>query len=457
MCGLSGLAGTIGGEHDNVVRDMLYFNGIRGTDSTGVGGVYRDPKVAEPNIIRALGGPWELLDDKKFDKFMKFYYCCILGHNRSATVGMSTIRNAHPFMHSGEYSNLIMGMHNGTLEGCTKSDMKDDAQFSTDSEAIINNLASEGPEKTISKLMGAWALVWYDWHRHTISMIRNDKRPLGFWLSKSKKTLVFGSEISLMRAALSRHYFNDGEYFNLPTDVLHTWKIPKHDEEFTAPTEVALKGKVNFTNMGPSNKTYHGMSQVAQEIRSKFQAPARQSSGTSSKNPIKTSGTTSTGSQTTNILTTGDKQKSVCVGIYPHSPFKGHKDYGEHEGVHIFFDPISYQWREAIWDNKLSIFNHQKSSAIPPKYLPYSMLNVNGNHAFKHVGKKKKKQIFFRGWNETLLSREQLEYYFGIGCLSCGRSPAWGNYVHWLNKNHDFLCEHCGDTPPLRDQWKESA
>lgn len=464
MCGLSGIAGTIEQKHDPVFRDMLFLNSLRGTDSTGVGGVYRDWKNHEPTWIKTLGGGWEMLDDKKFDKFLKYYFCCLLGHNRSATAGMVSMKNAHPFMHSGPYSKCIIGMHNGTLDNMAKYDLKDDAQFATDSEAIINNIAFEGPEKTLPKLSGAWALVWYDWERHTINMIRNDKRPLSFVLSKDEKTLFWGSDLCLLGASLgcrAAPYFRQaqevGQYFILPENVLYSWRIPERDKAFDSPIETKLEGKKSFTFQGQGNTWIDkdgnkhpfvvGKTSNAYDIKSKFV-------GAANANPTSTSGTST---KTYTQSTSG--QKSTFKGLCGISPFQGLKDFGVHGGTTVLYDPKNDSWIQAKYDAKTQQFdpNLVTHTRFPPQYLPYSELDINGNHAFKHIGKKKKKQIFFRGWNDVLLSREQTESAFSFGCIGCGRQPHWGNTVFWCSPEHDFLCEFCSESEGQRATWKEAS
>jgi hypothetical protein len=91
-----------------------------------------------------------------------------------------------------------------------------------------------------------------------------------------------------------------------------------------------------------------------------------------------------------------------------------------------------------------------------PGYLPFSELDINSNHLFKHVGKKKKKVIFMRGWHDTLLSKEKMDEIFGYGCVGCGRMPVWGNPVTFLNTKQEFLCEFCTVSEPMVRSWKEA-
>jgi hypothetical protein len=93
---------------------------------------------------------------------------------------------------------------------------------------------------------------------------------------------------------------------------------------------------------------------------------------------------------------------------------------------------------------------HVKRQA--PLNLEFTILDINANHKFKHIGKKDKKQIFYRGWNGELLPRDAFEAIALCGCMACSRKPKWGNEIMFIDKDH-FLCEFCTMDQPLVRTW----
>jgi predicted glutamine amidotransferase len=238
MCGLSGIAGSISGKDKDIFKNMLLFHSVRGEDSTGIGIVprYKDQDI---RTLKCLGPSIDLINQKPYERAISSGgHSVWLGHNRSATTGLVSIRNAHPF----HFSN-ILGMHNGTLQTIARQKLKDYKEFTTDSEALIYNIGLDGPEKVIPLLEGSWTIVWYDQKTHSINMIRNEERPLVFAFNMAETTMYFGSELDLTAAAMRRNGVPWKDKFHvLPVNLWLSWDIPVLDKPFGEPHRKTLEG-----------------------------------------------------------------------------------------------------------------------------------------------------------------------------------------------------------------------
>jgi hypothetical protein len=218
MCGIVGVMnfgqGAILHNDMQVFMQMLHADAVRGMHGTGVFAVDRDGTNYR---VRAGGPPHELVGGAEFEKWEKFvgekYVRALFGHNRYATRGGHLTQFAHPFR-----DGHITLIHNGTLEDSYKKAIPDGKKYESDSEALTHGFATQGPEKTIKNLEGAWALVWYDGETKTINFLRNKERPL--WFAKHKKDpfIAFASEVGMLQWCLNRNNKYDLEYSELPED-----------------------------------------------------------------------------------------------------------------------------------------------------------------------------------------------------------------------------------------------
>jgi predicted glutamine amidotransferase len=212
MCGLVGIVGAnLTALHAEAFKWMLHLDLVRGEDSTGV--AFR--KTATKNnrsqivVAKVEGSPNNL-----FRKFPELFdargilhsragerYDFLMGHNRSATIGVVNSANAHPFHHGN-----ITGCHNGTISsGLLGLPTSSDIVGSTDSEKLFYALSKGW---TIKRLMdqvtGAAALIWWDSSTKTFNLYRNKERPLFYTHNDANTVFAYASEQWILKAALGK-------------------------------------------------------------------------------------------------------------------------------------------------------------------------------------------------------------------------------------------------------------
>jgi predicted glutamine amidotransferase len=218
MCGIVGLIskrkwGFYNG-HADVFKELLFVDTLRGPDSTGVFGVTKNANVS---ILKAaIPGPQfiELDNFKKFCDSMTKNYVAVIGHNRKATKGSISAKNAHPF----KVDDITL-VHNGTIWG--DKEFKEGVEV--DSHQIAHDISEKGEFETIKAINGAYALVWFNKTDKTLNAVRNSQRPLsiletdGFW--------VLASEAGLAHAVLIRNNYKLLKVHPIPTKTMVCWNM----------------------------------------------------------------------------------------------------------------------------------------------------------------------------------------------------------------------------------------
>ena len=200
ICGIIGCAGDLNLKDEKAFKNMLVFDSVRGEDSTGVAAVVKHGGAV--NIAKEVGHPFNLFDTKRFDKLMFPSNRVLIGHNRYATQGAVNAKNAHPFDFDG-----LVGVHNGTLQN--KHVLEDHKEFQVDSENLYHHIHLFGLKDAIKRILGAWALVWWDKDEETLNLLRNKERPLYLCYSEDVKRIYWASEDWMLDIALQR---NDIKY-----------------------------------------------------------------------------------------------------------------------------------------------------------------------------------------------------------------------------------------------------
>ena len=198
MCGLVGVVGTsLSFQTNKALKQLLYIDSLRGPHSTGLAMNNGNNEVV--TYKRALASADFLQLDKPSNMLMKVSGDFIMGHNRYATQGEINDDNAHPFT----YGNVTLA-HNGTLTD--QSTLPDHEEFVVDSENIAYAMGLvDDPEEVISKLIGAFALTWYNDWEMKFYLVRNSERPM--WIAKAKltDTYYYASERYMLEMILTRN------------------------------------------------------------------------------------------------------------------------------------------------------------------------------------------------------------------------------------------------------------
>lgn len=89
-----------------------------------------------------------------------------------------------------------------------------------------------------------------------------------------------------------------------------------------------------------------------------------------------------------------------------------------------------------------------------PEIIPFTELDVNARHCYKHRGKGRKRITYYRGYKKEMIVQQAFETKMLGGCLHCNRQPRWGNEVHFVNSDL-FLCQFCMKQEELVKKWKD--
>lgn len=174
-------------QQQDVFATLFYLaGGFRGRDGAGVTVIDNRGNV---NIAKDAISVDQMLFTKEYGELDSKAYqngWAMMGHNRSATRGIVSDKNAHPFI----IDDKIVIMHNGTFYGDHKH-LKD---TEVDSEAIGHVLLEEKDVTTaLGKINAAYALLWYNVQEKKLHTVRNTSRPLFY--AHTRDMHMFSSEL----------------------------------------------------------------------------------------------------------------------------------------------------------------------------------------------------------------------------------------------------------------------
>lgn len=226
MCGLCGvLSPNITHEQTSIFQALMAVSTIRGPWGSGIVAV---PKKNAP--IDVLRNPMitaaELAHSNDFYKLFgpkqKTELVCLMGHARYPTSGGYELSDCHPH-EAGD----ILAMHNGTMTHVLdlKVEKKDN-----DSSLLIEAIATYGLEEALRRSKGAYALTMVNKAADTLTLIRNNDRPLYVATAFDVDTgLFWASEVGFLRLVLERSKkFRDSKqlkYYNINPERVLTFRL----------------------------------------------------------------------------------------------------------------------------------------------------------------------------------------------------------------------------------------
>jgi Glutamine amidotransferase domain len=226
MCGIVGFAtafknGFISSEMD-AFYNMLYFDALRGMDSTGVFGV---DNVGNVQVHKEATNALAFMAAKELHSFKAEAISSgkiVVGHNRAATRGVVKDENAHPFI----IEDRIVLVQNGTWVGSHKS-VKD---TEVDTEALAHLIYENADDipKAFEKINAAYALCWYDVAKKSVYLARNKDRPLFLGVTKGG-AYAWCSEPGFLRVALARNNIELESITLVPEQKLITLSLEDRD------------------------------------------------------------------------------------------------------------------------------------------------------------------------------------------------------------------------------------
>lgn len=419
MCGIIGGAGRLFKAQEDMVMQLLMLDTQRGPHSTGLLSVAKVTGL--PQIIKSLGTPWDLFDVPAFDTFWKRQHKVLLGHNRWATKGKITVRNAHPFSHGN-----IIGVHNGTLKD--QSLLTNHKNFEVDSDNIIHDINQHGAVATIKKLDGAYCLVWFNELLQTINFVRNNERPLFLAKSKDGCSIYWASESWMLNVAASKARVDIEPPVVLPINSLVTYKVNDGgvvlDEDSGIAVEGYSKPWVNY-HYKPAKRVYK--EEVPGELV-EFEISGEVNSKLKYTGYMNTAGEVISGphkGKTIRIFASSVPDLRSRL-LESNNPWQGEITYEFKERV-----DLTDKWLDIIIIKTASIVeltdayrkekDEQAKKLLPAPTTP--PVDVTG----------------------LIMTRDQFNKKVNLGCYWCGTKPSYEQWdtIHWNKTNTEFLCKDC--------------
>lgn len=222
MCGLAGIASNSLSEVEIAAfQDLMAVSCLRGWDGAGIARITRQGDVNWTKTVRTAAS---LVCSDEFAALVDKPGTVLMGHARFPTKGSISLEHTHPFR-----ERHIVGMHNGTM---TRVGAVNDFKKESDSQLLIREIATSGPQEAIKNSFGAYALSWYDQQSKRVYFLRNYERPLWLgelkWRYKNGKEftgLIWASEEPFIKLVCDRRAFTLGKLIVLPTHKLVSFSV----------------------------------------------------------------------------------------------------------------------------------------------------------------------------------------------------------------------------------------
>lgn len=243
MCGIVGVVAAYANgfttKEAEMFQVMLFLDMLRGADSTGAFVATNKNNV---HIRKSVQNGWDFQRTPEFANLrtkMITDGMFAVGHNRAATRGAISDKNAHPFW---EDDKIVM-VHNGTWKGSHNHHKNTEV----DSEVICHYLATKPTvEEALQSVNAAYALAWYNVGEKSLNLIRNEDRPL--WIvTLTTGAIAFCSEPeTIMYSAHKAGFKIKDKIVELEPGVHHKFVLDtdkKEYERFENKLDIAYRSK----------------------------------------------------------------------------------------------------------------------------------------------------------------------------------------------------------------------
>jgi glucosamine 6-phosphate synthetase-like amidotransferase/phosphosugar isomerase protein len=255
MCGLYGFIGKPTKLTRKMLRELAVLNESRGTDSAGIAIIYKNKyhlykKAVKSSIF------WDKIKPEKFIGIDKNREpLIVIGHDRQATTGIISDKNAHPF----QIGTVIMA-HNGIISNFDELQALYKTKYEVDSQMIGYLLATIENKRSVfeNELEGWFTVPWVDLTEpDTLHIVKHDA-PLAFGVGKEgiyftsvEKDLVkvnrkYHARLSIGQCGSDKLYtirFSDGKFTKIDKEEL---KIPEPIYQYPSREEYDYFGRGDF-------------------------------------------------------------------------------------------------------------------------------------------------------------------------------------------------------------------
>lgn len=450
MCGISGYIDFDKVKNDELkyfITQAIHASTLRGGHSTGIFMVPKDKEHKDFNeevvYKKAIAGHdfiglprYNFLYDS-MDKY-KF----VIAHNRFATVkSLITDSNSHPF--KSEHITLV---HNGHVTSLYDLDVPKHHTIEVDSEVVTQAIALHGYYKTLQKIKGAAALVWYDSKEDVLRFYRNKDRPLYFATVKKSNAALIASEIEMVQwlawrngLEIKKEFYVEPETVVTFSDDVHKFKVEKIEPIPNVVSAIFNRGRPSHS-AGNNWHSSKSTKEVLEELNKKIGDDIKFSmEGIDFNQPKSRHGTIK------GRLLEKPYSEIAARGI-PRDKFKGDKLLkGKIAGIEYI---AQYLLHIVVVDNVVETTEEDTSHSLVSQrdtepVFEDSILGPEINHH---------KTAFALGPNGFLVEQTHFENLVKDGCASCTCSitPNMAPKLKWTAAKQP-ICWECQDVPGVNE------